>query len=255
MTEQSTRPARVPERFLSMPGVDAYQLEVAEARDVAPGIRRLVLTGPTIGKLDFWPGQDVMVPMLSDGRVLTRRYTIRRLDRAAGRLTLDIVLHGDGPGMRWASDARPGDAIEVAGPRGKIALREGAAWYGFVGDETAVPMATAMMEAAAAPVRAILEIEQQSDGDNWTRESPKAGGVDWLPRDGANPGDPARLLDAVRTADWPDGDGQIYISGEVSTVKALTQALLDRGFRQEQLSPKAYWSLGKANGQHGEPEK
>lgn len=254
MTEQAIAP-RIPERFLSMPGVNAYQLEIANVPDVAPGIRRIVLAGPTIGNLDFWPGQDVMVPLIEAGKTLTRRYTVRRLDRPAGRLTLDIVLHGNGPGMRWANEARPGDTIEIAGPRGKIALREGAAWYGFIGDETGTPMAMVMMEAATAPVSAFLEIESASDGEAWAGESPKAGRIEWLPRDGGKAGDPSRLLDAVRAASWPEGDGQIYISGEVNVVKAIAAALLDRGFRQEQLSPKAYWSLGKANGQHGEPEK
>ena len=44
---------------------------------------------------------------------------------------LDVVVHGDGPGARWAATTRPGDHIEAIGPRGKVALVEGAAWHLF----------------------------------------------------------------------------------------------------------------------------
>lgn len=264
MNEQSTRPAaqagqaRIPERFLSMPGVSAFALEIAEIDAPAPGIRRIVLTGPSIDSLDYQPGQDVMVPMAdAAGKVITRRYTVRSLDRADHRLTIDIVLHGDGPGMKWAGAAQPGDSVEIAGPRGKIMLREGAAWYGFVGDETAVPQALAMLEGAPAgiPARAILEVETAAVGARWAAESPAAANITWVERGAGRPGDSSRLIAALNERTWPEGDGQIYISGEKTLVNEIRQALLDRGYRAEQLSPKAYWSLGKANGQHGEPEK
>ena len=53
-------------------------------------------------------------------RPVRRRYTIRDLDPARQRLTMDIVRHGDGPGESWVRAARPGDTIEGIGPRGKI---------------------------------------------------------------------------------------------------------------------------------------
>jgi NADPH-dependent ferric siderophore reductase len=49
------------------------------------------------------------MPLVRPGnRPVRRRFTIRQLDAAARLLTLDIVLHGDGPGERWVG--RPGPA-------------------------------------------------------------------------------------------------------------------------------------------------
>jgi len=62
-------------------------------------------------------------------------------------LTLDIVLHGDGPGERWVRSARPGDKIEGIGPRGKITTSAAADWHLFIGDESALPAMFAMTEA------------------------------------------------------------------------------------------------------------
>src|SRR5258708_33992306 len=95
-------------------------------------------------------------------RPVRRRYTIRHLDPDARLLTLDIVLHGDGPGERWVRSARPGDRIEGIGPRGKITTSATADWHLFIGDESALPATFVMTEAlpassAAIPVREIPE--------------------------------------------------------------------------------------------------
>ena len=46
-------------------------------------------------------------------------YTIRQLDTAARLLTLDIVLHGDGPGERWVRSARPATRSRASGRAGR----------------------------------------------------------------------------------------------------------------------------------------
>src|SRR5262249_61900534 len=93
-------------------------------------------------------GQDVMLLVAVDGkRPVRRRYTIRQLDAAARLLTLDIVLHGDGPGERWVRSAESGDKIEGIGPRGKITTSATADWHLSIGDESALPAMFAMTEA------------------------------------------------------------------------------------------------------------
>src|SRR5260370_1297616 len=84
-------------------------------------------------------------------RPVRRRYTIRQLDEAARLLTLDIVLHGHGPGERWVRSARSGDKIEGIGPRGKITTSATADWHLFIGDESALPAAFAIP--GALPLR------------------------------------------------------------------------------------------------------
>ena len=84
-------------------------------------MQRLELTAPELDSFCYRPGQDVMLLVAADGtRPVRRRYTIRQLDRARRLLTLDIVLHGDGPGERWVRSAQAGDRVEGIGPRGKV---------------------------------------------------------------------------------------------------------------------------------------
>ena len=129
-------------------------------------MQRLRLTAPQLDGFGYLPGQDVMLLAAAEGnRPVRRRCAIRRLDAAARLLTLDIVLHGDGPGERWARSARPGDRIEGTGPRGKITTSPAAGWHLFIGDEPALPAMFAMTEALPPdrPAALVLEIPQESD--------------------------------------------------------------------------------------------
>src|ERR1700693_2209161 len=231
-----------------------WQLEVAAVQDLTPRMRRVQLTSPDLDRFDYLAGQDMALPFRrGDSPPVRRRYTIRRYDRDQRLLDLDFVLHGDGPGMRWAQAARPGDAIEVVGPRGKITLVREAAWHLFAGDATAVPGALAMMEAlpGVVPAVAFLQVDgreerQSVDGDRrdritWAYE-PQA-------RDGA-----LGLTAALAGAALPSGRGHAYLAGEVALVTALKATLVSRGWATDDISAKAYWNRGRANAGHGEPE-
>jgi len=89
-------------------------LEVVSAEALTPHMQRLELTAPELDGFSYEPGQDVMLLVAAEGRrPVRRRYTIRRADLAQRLLTLDVVLHGAGPGERWVRAARPGDRIEA----------------------------------------------------------------------------------------------------------------------------------------------
>jgi NADPH-dependent ferric siderophore reductase len=53
----------------------------------------------------------------------------------------------------------------------------------------------------------------------------------------------------------PPGTGHAYLAGEAKLVLALREVLAGRGMQAGQVSPKAYWGLGRANAPHGEPPK
>ena len=235
-----------------MPEPRTLPLVVASVDDVTPHMRRIQLTGPSLEAFEYFPGQDLALPVARvDGSIVRRRYTIRRFDAGRRLVDLDFVMHGDGPGIRWAQAARPGLAIEAIGPRGKIGLVPEAKWHLFAGDATALPGAFAMMEALPAGVRASAYLmvgdptEQQSFAAGDTRKT-----VSW--RYESTNGAPDGLVAGV-SATSPDG-GHAYLAGEVALVSALKAALLARGWTAEQLSAKAYWNRGRANADRGEPE-
>lgn len=247
----------IPATLLTIPGVQPLQLEVQNVEDLGPRMRRIVVSSPTLEEFTYRPGQDVMLVMgEQDGRPLSRRYTIRAHDPAAGTLELYIVAHGvDGPGARWAAAAKAGDRVEGVGPRGKIFLDDGAEWHLFFGDESAAAVSLAMLEAVPAdiPARAYIEVTDEQD------ELPHSARheVRWLHRATATTSaneSGETLQQALETVELPPGKGHVYIAGEVRAVAALKQAALARGLAVEQISAKAYWGLGKPNASRGEPD-
>src|SRR5580692_1072186 len=150
----------------SLASTTRLDLEVVDTTRLTPHMQRLRLTAPQLDGFGYLPGQDVMLLVAAEGnRPVRRRYTIRHLDQAQRRVTLDVVLHGDGPGERWVRSAQSGDKIEGIGPRGKITTSAAADWHLFIGDESALPAAFAMTEALPPdrPATLVLEIPEESD--------------------------------------------------------------------------------------------
>jgi NADPH-dependent ferric siderophore reductase len=239
------------------------RLGVVSNDQLTPHMQRLVLTAPELGSFSYQPGQDVMLMVAVDGnRPVRRRYTIRDLDPARQRLTMDIVRHGDGPGESWVRAARPGDTIEGIGPRGKIFPAQDADWHLFAADESGLAAVFAMISSLPAGTRAIALLEIPEPADEQPLDAKAHVDLRWLPRtagDGDGPvrpaGDPERLAAALTGVQLPDGHGHAYLFGEARVVLALREMLASRGLAADQVSPKAYWGRGKANASHGEPAR
>jgi NADPH-dependent ferric siderophore reductase len=238
-----------------MPEPRPLSLVIASVKDRTPHMRRIRLTGALEG-FEYLPGQDLAVAVLrDDGSMVRRRYTIRQFDPARRLLDLEVVMHGDGPGIRWAQAARPGVAVDAIGPRGKITLAPGAEWHLFGGDATALPGAFAMMEAlpAGVPASAFLLVDGPTE-----RQSIASGATDKTINWQYDNAPPSRLdgglVAALSSTNLPPGRGHAYLAGEVALVSALKASLLARGWTVEQISAKAYWNRGRANAGHGEPE-
>jgi len=242
----------------SLASASRWQLEVVASTALSTHLRRIELTAEGLGGLDYRPGQDLMLLVAVEGnRPVRRRYTIRSLDRARDLLAIDVVVHGPGvrqsvgPGEQWVLAAAPGTTVEGIAPRGKIFLAENADWHLFAGDESALPMVAVMTATlpAGSSALALLEVPDPAD------EYPIGGPVTWLPRDGRPAGDAAALVRAVTETPLPAGHGHAYLAGEARVVLALRDALAARGIAPEQISPKAYWGLGRSNASHGEPPR
>jgi NADPH-dependent ferric siderophore reductase len=238
----------------ALPEPTTWHLDVAAVRDLTPRMRRVQLTSPGLDRFDYLAGQDMALTFRRvDAPPVRRRYTIRHFDRAHRHVDLDFVMHGDGPGMRWAQAARPGDSIEVVGPRGKITLVRDAPWHLFAGDATAVPGALAMMEAIPGDVPAVAFLQVDGREERQSVDGGRGQQITWHYEQPALNGD-AGLVAAVASAGLPQGRGHAYLAGEVALVTALKAALMSRGWAADDISAKAYWNRGRANAGHGEPE-
>jgi NADPH-dependent ferric siderophore reductase len=235
-------------------GTRRLQFEVVESLRLTPHMQRLQLTAPELEGFSYAPGQDVMLLVAAEGnRPVRRRYTIRSLDHAGLMLTVDVVLHGAGPGERWVRSARRGDRIEGIGPRGKITASASADWHLFIGDESALPAIFTMTESLPGDSSATLVVEVPDPADEQELSAPARTLVSWLHRLGGPAGDPAALAAEAAEVELPPGSGHAYLLGEARVVSALRDVLAGRGLGPDQVSPKAYWGRGRANAGHGEP--
>jgi NADPH-dependent ferric siderophore reductase len=233
-----------------------WSLRVREVDDIAEDYRRVTFDGPGLDGFSFHPGQDLMMRIPTDGgETVNRRYTIRAADAAEGTVTVDMVVHGDGPGAFWAAKAAPGDALDAIGPRGKVWLDEDAAWHLFIGDETALPGMAVMVESLAptTPAIVVAELSELASGHEPRVRGDQDVSITWIERGDTEPGKPQRLVAAAAEVELPDGRGHAYVSGEMKVVREVAQVLASRGLRGPAVSAKAYWRRGGANASHGEP--
>ncbi|KFA92380.1 siderophore-interacting protein [Archangium violaceum] len=211
----------------------------------APGERKPVLpTGMGPRGLEFPP--DKPRPPLRD-------YTPRRYDAAAGELDIDFVIHGTGPGSTWASQARPGDLLGLAGPRGSLLVTYDFDAYVLFGDETALPALTRRLEELPEGARALVFAEV-ANAEARVPVSTRANlELHWLHRDGAPPGTASLLEPAIRGLSLPPGDVYVWGAGESTLMRTLRLHLLnERGLRKEWVNLTGYWKRGVEDHDHDE---
>jgi NADPH-dependent ferric siderophore reductase len=239
-------------------------LEVRRTERLTPNMVRVVITGDDLAQFPDTPYSDRYVKLVfprpgvdypepfdveairaelpREQWPTTRTYTVRALDRAAGELTIDFVVHGDsGLAGPWAAAARPGDVVRLMGPGGAYFPDPAADWHLLVGDEAALPAIAAACERvpAGTPVLALLEVGGPAD------HQPLPGGVEpvWLHRD---PERPDQLVDAVRAAEFPAGRVHAFVHGEAGFVRSVRRHLIEeRGVDRAALSVSGYWRRGR----------
>ncbi len=265
--------------------ISLRELEVLEAYDLTPGMRRVVLGGaelrafrragfelpefrsdgfddelkvflpdPESGELSLPRQLDRLIEWPREPRPVARTYTVRRYEPDTGRLTLDFVRHGSGPATSWAAAAEPGARVHIAGPKFGLGLPPDVAWILAVGDETALPAIGRLLEELPDGVRALVFVEIPDDADR--QELPQRPGVElvWLPRNGREAGRTTMLLDAVRAAELPPGEGYAWVAGETVTLRELRRHLRDeRGIAGDRLEVTGYWRRAELVA-GGEPE-
>ncbi|TKT69698.1 siderophore-interacting protein [Aquamicrobium sp. LC103] len=249
MAEPSTRDDAKPAAPSGRPQLKVWAARVRASSDAPANMRRVILEIPGAEQFSYEPGQAmvVMVP-LADGTVGRRDYTIRALDRAAGTIAIDILKHGETPGPAWAIAAKPGDTIEIKGPRGKTVFSPRADWHLLTGDETCIPAIAHILETMPAGTKAHVFIEVDTPADEIKLETRAELSLVWLHRNGAPAGPGNLMSDAVAEFELPAGRGQAYIIGETSNVRRQRQDLVARGLSREQILSEGYWRPGRIGG-------
>ena len=241
---------------------DFRELSVLSTTDLTPHMRRVTLVGedlerfatnenlhvrlyfPKPGTEPQWPlrGADgLSQPVDPDRSPDMRKYTIRRIDLAAGQVDIDFVLHADaGPGSAWAERAKAGDRLGMAGPGGRGVKK--ADWYLLAGDETALPAIARVLEGLPTDASGRVIIEVESKDDKIELEHPGGMTIEWLHRSETG----SSLDAAVCAVEVPRyGSRFCWAGAEFETIQHIRRHWRDACSlsKEEQLAV-AYWRRG-----------
>lgn len=250
------------------------ELDVLKVEDVTPGMRRVILGGPSMRRhvrngvelpevrskgfdddIKLLPVDPVTgslpfdVPTnLDNGTVdwpagafpYSRTYTVRRFDCSTGEMAVDFAVHDGGLASDWAYRVQPGETILVAGPKHSSSLPRGVDWVLLAGDETALPAIAHCLEKLPKDLPATVVIEVAQPSHRQELDSVASVDVTWLYRS-ENSGR-SRLVETVQSAQWREGQPYLWIAGEASTIKPLRRwAKQDREIAKEFVEIAGYW--------------
>ncbi len=225
-------------------------LTVARVQDIAPAMRRVVLTGPALEGFTSLGFDDhvklFFAPVGAAAQGESRDFTPRHHDAERGELWLDFFLHEAGPAAEWGARAAPGDTLDIGGPRGSMLIdTAGIDLHLLVGDETAYPAICRRLEELPAGARALVVLEI-TDGARWPLPASRARVQATQVVRGSDAGQPAgSLIDALRTFEFPTPGTYAWVALEFHATRAVRQYLrTGRNFAKEWIKAASYWNRG-----------
>lgn len=194
-------------------------------------MRPLALGGPDVAAWLSTAGVDAPAAWvkLTAPECEGRGYTIRALDRAAGTLQIDFVLHADEHGQDhgtvsgWVRTARPGDEVGLSGPRsGGFALLPDTRWVWLAADATALPAVQSILATmpAGMSIFALPAVHDEHKQQNTVTHARLQ--TAW--RHQLEPAHALREADPVlQTIAQLRGTGQVWMAGEADWVRGWKQ--------------------------------
>lgn len=235
------------------------RLRVAEMRNavtVTPHMRRITLASTAL--MDFpvrRPAQWVklFVPTPQSEKPSGRAYTIRHFREELCEMDIDFVLHGDGPCSTWAEAAKPGDVVQIAGPRSGFRLDPDVTHLLVGGDETALPAIGSILEALPSGLAVDAFVEIPEDADVQVIRSRADVEITWLPRNGRDAGTATDLAAAMMMADLPEENCEVWFAAEAGTVRTVRRHFqIDRAISRHRLMMSGYWKKGETDFRDGD---
>jgi NADPH-dependent ferric siderophore reductase len=174
-----------------------------------------------------------------------RTYTPRRFDPTVPELDVDFVLHGDGPASAWAAQAKPGQALILAGPGPNYQIDPDADWFVLAGDDAALPAIETIQDALPAEARVHVLLEVADEHEQRPLATAAQLDITWLHRGAHAAQADMALEEAVCTMQLSAGKGRIYVGCEAAAMRRIRKHLLhERGLDPATIVTRGYWKLG-----------
>ena len=211
--------------------------KIVSVHNLSPRVRVIRLEGPELQGAAWSPGQKIKI----HSEHWSRSYTPSRMDPSEGWMELVFCLHGNGPASRWAEAASVGESVSFVGPVNSVRGPDADTdidWAMFLGDETAIGLAAAIVEGLPSGIKVLGAIEVARE------DTPALQAYNLsLESTVREPEDPGRsLLGWLESTTLPEGRGMAWLSGETVSIQLLKAALLQTSHPDLTLRIKAYWS-------------
>jgi NADPH-dependent ferric siderophore reductase len=226
------------------------QLTVRESSRVTPDMLRITFTGDDLRDFTSLAPDDHIKLFIAgeNGAVERRDYTPRRFDSAAGTLDIDFALHDAGPATRWALAAKPGDTLQIGGPKGSRVIEGEPDWWLLIGDETALPAIGRRVEEASADAKVISVVAVTEAANEQRFDTRAQHEAHWVHRPAEQADNAEPILDALRKLSLPEGDGFVWIAAEARVARTVRDFV--RGELQHpptSMKASGYWVKGRAD--------
>ena len=214
-------------------GSKKHNVTVCEAEMLSPRLRRIRFTGKSLREKGWSPGDKVKLRVHGKSRT----YTPSALNVNDGWMDIVFFLHGNGPASRWAAGATVGDCVVMGKPEKSIKRSKKAPdWAMFLGDETTVGLAVALLSSLPSTTKIVGAIElEPADAGALTKLGLSLSSV----LRGDHYGD--ALIDWLEGNHVPEGRGSISIAGESVTVRTLKRMLDAQDLSKTTVKTKGYW--------------
>jgi len=230
--------------------VKMRHLSVAQVERITPNMIRIVFTGDDLTDfISLAPDDHVRLffPVLG-GEAESRHYTPRKFDTVNRTLVIDFAVHEAGPATQWALHARPGDRLQVGGPRGSAVVPDDFDWWLLIGDESALPTIGRRIEEMRAGIKVISIVSVAGAADEQRFETNAEHQAIWIHRPHARADDPQPVLAALQGISFPPGDGFIWVGTEAGVARAVRDYLGNAcGHHAAWTKVSGYWIKGKAD--------
>lgn len=241
-------------------------LTVKDAYYLTPNMIRVTFRGPELeGIYEGCAGANckIFLPEISQSRdsfetqfetgppPVKRTYTVRSYRKDVQEMDIDFVAHGDnGPASAWASRAQAGSFLGFAGPS-EVKIKEFYAdWYLVAADMSALPVASAALEAMPRDAKGVAIFEVETLEDKQELDAPIGIDIYWLVQ-GAPHIASTRQEEFMRSMEWPDGSVQTCVAGESGVIKVIRGYFgNERKLPREDVYISGYWKIGLIEDQH-----
>jgi len=158
---------------------------------------------------------------------LKRTYTVLAFRPDELELDIDFALHPTpGPATRWASHAKPGDRIGVAGPGTQKRINLDADWFLFCADISSLPALSVNLTLLPAKAIGQVFIAVEDAMDIRALEKPEHVHINWLVQDASIPGN--TLLNQVKSCAFPGSQMAAWVAGEANMVRSIKEVLVSK---------------------------